>query len=320
MPSIIESIVGTPSSVPRHFWLVLDIPNTPDSFRAERDQKILTGLSHGRLEGVRGISDTKVILTDWWLMCRNAAIMMDANEVTRLNDIEQIPYGDADALVRDNMKLLARLFSKEGGSKSERFGVMQNVMQYFVRQIKLGSLKILHHTLDYYGAAFAVSDKWSTDDYEINSVRDLATYIYNTLVGVDKYKFQEVAEYDPQDFILPAREALLYCGSMYESEGEWLIHDSHFVVPQKSLMLVGVDLSILHSIEEWRQRDPDDWSMEAKKWRYERCDALLNAIKTHRLEEYYTLKFIDSNKFESIRGDLLYRRRVRREKAAQTND
>ena len=114
-------------ALPRFFWLVLDIRDRELADDDTRHRKQLSDIGSGQLEGVRGISDRKEIMMNWFMVGRNAAIFLPPSAIEQSNDIERIRYDDPDHLCENNLALIYRLFNKEKGGKYRHEQVMQTI-------------------------------------------------------------------------------------------------------------------------------------------------------------------------------------------------
>lgn len=309
--NLYEAIVGNGIS-PNYFWLVLDIPDR-DTANDERAEKILSDLETGTLHGIKGISDSKEILTNWWMMCRNAALMLDARSVIEMNDIEKIQYHDPDHLMNNNMALIYRLFDK----KTDKWGrdqLMLNVMQYTLSALKKINPAVAND-MEYYGAARVMCDKWRDDPANVNTVEQLADVMLDTLKN-DRNTQYGAKDTSINDIEAAVRAAVLHIGRVYEDEQEWVVHSESFKVPARTVMLVGVDMGIAQQYQDWlsaseEERDKIGSFFSIRKWAFERYHRLMQVIEKHHLRQRYTLRFIDSEKFENMRSVVTGRRRER---------
>ena len=299
MRNLSEAVIND-AVLPRFFWLVLDIPTyESDDGHVE---SLLTDLSHCRLKGVRGISDNKQILTNWFGIARNAAIFLEPEKVEPYNDIEQIKYNDPDALCADNLRLLFRIFDKESGEKYMAHDVMQNIL----RDVKTVAKSIDHnlaHLLNYYGPS-KIAMKWEEERTPINDTQSLAKFIYLSL--------KEFYEHETQDIELGtlktvARRAITTIGSTYADEGEWVVHSPELIFPMGSTMLVGCDMEAMARYDEWLT---DKSSIEWFAWedRMKSLKTLKTNIEHYGLDRHYKLKFIDAKRWDEMRTKLWNKR------------
>ena len=317
MSSLYEAIIGSAQS-PSQFWLVVNIPNhkSHDEDHSSHNQKLLMDLSKGELHGVRGISDSKEILTNWWLVGRNAAIYMNVEKVIALNDVEKVQYDNPDFLVQDNMSALYRIYSKEKRSRGDHSGVMLNLMQQVGQQLRKISANAFQH-FDYYGYYNAISFAWEEHhaEYHIQTVDDFAQVTYQIMTTAHKGEWENRVMRESLTFEQwkdAVRNALLFVGKLYSDEAEWLVHSPDFKIPPRSLMLVGIDFEARNAYQDWVDAGkPTDLNWQRLLWRLQNYDRLLAGIKQYRLEQFYTLKFVDAEKFETMRSVVNGRRRAK---------
>ncbi len=288
--------------LPRFFWVVLDIP----TYENDRTEKLLTDLGKGELNGLRGISDNKQILTNWFGVARNAAIFMNPEQISDQVDIERIPYEDPDALCANNLKILFRVFDKEKGGKYAAEGVMLNIVQYMEKYLKATEYNLAYQ-ISYYGPS-RIAELWRENPTGINSANDLTNWM------MEAFKKQKYASdaYDPANIKEAVWNALKYIGRTYEDEGEWIIQSSALHIPPKSIMLVGVDTNAMEKYDEWK-KDVESETNLGKWWGNDSglkgYDKLITNIKTHGIDKYYTIKFVDVRKWEEMRSKLWDRRK-----------
>jgi hypothetical protein len=277
-----------------YFWLVIDIPTqkTPHS------EKLLNDISNCRLEGVKGISDNKQILTNFFGVGRNAAIFLKAESILPYNDLFQIPYDDPDALCANNLAILARIFNKESG-KYARQGIMLNIMQYVAEFLKKTDIAT-HHTLVYYGVS-KIAYVWEDSTDQINNLDDLAAFITKT------YKSEYKQEANPSIIREACEKAITRIGSVYSDEGEWMVNSSELIYPVGSPLLLRVNQEAISLIPEW-EKNPDDWKWFNSEYSIKEMKNLLDVIHQYRLDKRYKIKYVDARKWDDMRANLWDRR------------
>lgn len=316
--NLFEAITNN-AAPPARFWLVFDIPTHYGD--DERSQARLADIARGSLTGVRGISDSKEILTGWWLIGRNAAVMMDASKVISTNDVEKISYDDPDHLCQDNFRLLYRLWDKEKDiTRGDKYdGMMANLVPYF-----LSGLKTIdpynQHYLDYYGLGNKAEQAWAANRqgvHDSDSAADLMYHFATTLF--DKWDNEKMVQsLKKEDFYKAMRLALTHVGRIYSDESEWLVHSPSFTIPQGSTMMIGVSMEAARQYQAWKadpESVPDAYSaLKTLTWfgrELEKHDALMKYIEDFRLRDRYKIAFVDARRFEDIRPAV----KVRRNKA-----
>lgn len=281
-----------------NFWLVIDIPQSPNP--SEREIEHLKGLANCHLKGVRGISDSKEILTNFFGVARNAAIFMKADRILPYNDLYQIPYDDPDALLAENMALLARIFNKEN-DRYARQGIMLNIAQYATRDAKKTN-QTLHHTLTYYGPN-RMADRWQESTDRIDDLKTLVDFFEKTY----RELYDDRNAVPRSDFEQICLGAIRYIGRTYSDEGEWIVRSDQLVYPVGCFMLVKVDTELMNMIPEW-EKNPDDikWFSRDSSLRY--MKNLLDNIRHYGLDRRYHIKYIDSKKWDDMRAHLWNKR------------
>lgn len=315
-------------SMPKKFWLVFDIPNRHmvGGDRAHEAEEILQGIQHGVLKGVKGISGSREIMTEWFHVGRNAALVMDASKVFDLNNVMRVNYADPDALLDNGMESLYRLFNRQQ-DRLGHLGLMQNLFRYFNSVINKVNYA-LGHDMNYYGFETRVADhyavqKMDSDAFTISSLDELTSYVISTcrdianeggtwrghLVGL----MDKIDENQIRDAL---RQAVINIGTTYSVESEWLVKNQSFKVPAGSILLVLADKSVQAKYGAW-MASPDDRSsmtkyMPSERFGLERLQHTLEVVEKYKLEDRYIIKLIDEMHFSKIRSDVMARRRARR--------
>lgn len=104
-----------PEEVPKYFYLCFD------SYNLDIKQ-----LQSQTLKGVKGISDTELIIKNWFTAGRDMILIMDGKKLVELNKLSKAMYSNPDYLVSNNMKALFRLWSQR-----DAMGLFQNFSGYF---------------------------------------------------------------------------------------------------------------------------------------------------------------------------------------------
>jgi hypothetical protein len=307
--------------LPKKFWLCFDVPcwKPNDEQQNERFEKQLADISSGELHGVRGISDTREIVLDWFLMARNACVVMDPNAVAAENDIEKIQYSDPEYLCANNMAALYRIWDKEsrvGNTNHE--GMYQNFAQYVIAAIKRQE-SWLGMSMQNNGVESRAARLWKEKPVGVNSVASAGQKFYDLVMEVAEreksgwsYWGNIKESLTPEICIAATRMAVEYVGKLYSNEGEWVVSSDRFHIPHNSIMMLGVDMETYHTFHDWKAGKIED-PFRQKAWRYENLERLLTAVEEYRLRDRYALRFVDARKFEAMRGDVMGKRRRRRE-------
>lgn len=275
-----------------YFWIVVNISDaeTPQG----RDHKELENLRDCHLQGVRGISNSKEILTSFFGVGRNAAIFLKGEKILPYNDLHPIPYDDPEALVENDLALLARLYNKEN-DKYARYGIMLNIIQMLTR-FATGNLK---HELSYNGNR--IPDAYQNAPVSISNLRDLAQFINKNLEDRDRLPLGEMIEI--------CRKTIKRIGETYSDEAEWIVNSPELVYPIGSIMLVRVNQKIMDMLPEW-ELDPDNFKWMPYEMTLRNHKRLLNNIQEYRLDKRYQIRYIDGQKWDSMREHLWSKRKT----------
>jgi hypothetical protein len=292
--------------LPKKFWLVIDIPVGIYGHQ-ETKQARLADIARGELTGVLGISDSKQIVTGWFMMCRNAVVLMDPEQVAERNDIEKIHYDDPDWLCRNNCAPLYRIWDKKT-NKWGHDGMMMNFAQYVIEL--MGSIdQNCAHMMSYNGFATKFAKEWQEHQTDINSASDAAHWFEEHFAILLK----QTGRYDPAEFKdidwnAAVRKALLKVGTMYSDEAEWLVMNPSFHIPKGSTMLIGINMEAAKLYPEWKN-SKGEFRWEMARYTLEAYEELMETIDKLRLADYYNITFVDGRKFERLRPEVMARRR-----------
>lgn len=291
---------------PKKFWLVFDIPNwekNPD----ERIMNRIRDIANGEFRGLRGISGSREIMTQMWMVARNAAVVMDSEAVLALNDIEQIRYDDVEYLCRNDFGILFRIFDQHGRYAREQ--VMMRIGDYLIKAMYTEN-KFIAQMLAHDGMPSRLGDEWMKYEKRIDGFDDAVKHLYPLLRSIKGGKFTQ-SPYDglsEELFRNALRKGLLLIGKTYSDEAEWIVHGDTFKIPPKSPLLVGVDFEVVRRYREW-QENPDKLEFRINGYRYENYDRLVRIIHENRLHERYRVKLVDARKWEEVRPQVMTRRR-----------
>ncbi len=302
--------------LPKKFWLVFNIPTEIRKNDSEwdqnantRDNKILNDVAKGQLNGVRGISASREILTDWFVNCRNATLVFDPAQLISVNDIEQVRYDDIDYLCENEFKVLYRLWDKE--KKPDHYGLMMNLGQYWNSNYK----KFNHNaeSLEYYGIATKLAYYWEdhASEYTISSFNDAVSAFQDMLLKVGYAN--KIDDYlpSPEELRESLWNALKQVGNIYKSEQEWIVKNSQLTVPKGSMLLLAVYPDIVRSYNEWKA-NPDNEKFMFTQYRYKSYQRLLEIVHTHNLHNIYKIKLINGERFLEHGPEVTRRRRERK--------
>ncbi len=309
-----ESVEGSPS-LPSKFWLVFDVPRKNYGHDDERNAAMIADIKAGTLHGVKGISETREIITQWLHVARNAALVMDAHSVAAVNKLQRIHYSDVEELSAKQMKILYRLLSKSQ-DKNGHYGLMQTLMTYAVRAMKDIDYNF-NHQMNYYGfesrVAGVYSEAYMAGGARIADFEDLCNYIYEAVKQVANeggtWRSHLAKEFEGLDKIKldqAVRQGVTFIGRMYEEEGEWIVDNDPFVVPNDSTLILLHDAETAANFNEWSKDTSITNSMN--KYRVEYHQGLLNVLEDGQLEARYNVRLVDSEKFAKVRSIVSDRR------------
>lgn len=299
----------TETDIPKFFWLVTDI----DKNRPDKVEQLVSG----KLEGIKGISDSKQIIVSWLGIARNTIVILPAKPFLKLNRVSRVMYDNPHYLVSKNLAATFRLFDKSQGKEQDWSTIIERILDYMQIAKKQGEISKGLGTIMYYINRGDLSSIWFGKIFKetkptINTVKDLAAWFKEASIQVAsdraeslvKYaKSTEVGEWEQLVF-----DALKHVGGMYESEGEWLVKDDSLTIPPGSTVLVALDMMPDEISEQANEihKDPSKRpSIMMSKLRDEvKQLKFIEWIKSFRLEQRYNFNFISMKKFHAYREKL----------------
>jgi len=232
--------------VPGVFWLVFrfSIDDIRGSTAAEY-------LAQGLLPGLKGISSDKRIILQWLNVARNAVLIMDGDDVVRLNNLTRVMYDNPEYLVSRDLEALYRIFNKDRAESYGRQGLMQVVVDYLIRAVlmdKEGRYNPDLHDFAYqanygYLSATRFGYHYAEAKPRIRNVRDFSVYLKRAAKDIaleEKrgYLLKVLDNIKLEEWMAVVRDGLKRVGDIYGDEGEWLVKSDTFVVPEGSRLLI----------------------------------------------------------------------------------
>jgi len=308
LEKVLIEVSYTQKDIPTVFWMVTSID--------EHSEKFLEQISTGKLKGVKGISGTKEIVTQWLGIARNAVIVIPAKKFLKLNNVSRIMYDNPHYLVSKNMTTLFRLFDRSPERDYDWFGLMQTVMGYVQwagKQSKPPSKSVA--TILYYIeygtlAATLYGSAYKDEKPNINSIKELAAWVQKTTIKIAENKGKWLVE-EAKDFPTSVWEnlivmALKRIGEIYKSEGEWMIKGDTMEIPNGSTIFIALDVdpkSISNQARQEYTQVPKQgaWPDPPKLQTEKRALRLIELTNKYNLSSRYQVNFISMEKFEKYR-------------------
>lgn len=198
-------------------------------------------LLQGELEGIRGISSSGWVVTNFLVRGRDSVLLMPQKEVIRLNKLERFQYDNPEFWMRDDMVRLKRLSGDMG--EESMWGYLRD---------SIGLTGIKRTDTPYY-YAFSITNMPRP---KVNSVRELATEVLRNLKAQDGP--DTIGDPDPADIARFkqwqselnvgevsewVRRAILDRAAVFKKEDEWAVEDSHLKVPRGSTVFLKPEIS-----------------------------------------------------------------------------
>jgi len=240
------------SDIPKEFTVVLNLDKDKD----------LQGLESRSLNGVVGISGKGHVKYDKISHMSNAILIMDANEVLKINKLSRVMYDNPDYFLSNDMKALYRVLdftSKEG--------ILQKINQWIFKYlIDDTSINIVHisiiigieilnnkinSTKDLWRScksaaniAIAKTEEYDTENnqyydeknfYSKNNINAL-NVIANSTYENFKYATQKAVENHIKE--------------KYDYEAEWIVKKGTLNIPSKSKLILMTKNDTIKKVEK----------------------------------------------------------------------
>lgn len=251
---VVEGGSYTYQDIPRFFYLVTHLP----AFKEEvpRFQRNVMGLQHGVLHGVKGISSSKEIISEFMIPgSRNTVVMMPGIELLKLNKFTRVNYDNPHYMLSNNMSALRRV---QGAYTSEKNEMMQRIsyeiLSYLRRNHSKGYLST-DFDMEIYNLKNCLSNlptelpgdvdttisgvksihKFIVDWLKTHCMRHVNTDLNGTTTFEPKIKMTPELSKNLYDVIYKSIQNMT---KKYQIEGEWINKGNILVVPPGSRMLI----------------------------------------------------------------------------------
>lgn len=293
-----------PGDVPPNFRVAIELYNYEGPIKATGEQ-----LARMELKGVKGISDKANISIHWFGMSREAMLVMNGEETIRLNKISRIMYDNPHYLMQNNMYALKRLYNDKS---ADNYQTIFNLFEYFFAAMrKMGKQEYAAFTynLGTHSAGYQeLARAWSkmAAHPKIDTIYDMAKWLKG--VGAPSLA-QEFAKSDFNKYIgkiwgefsqLPVNDlavilerGLKLVGTIYKSEGEWVMKGDVLKIPGGSRLFV------------MRPKIPEDTPQNRKmymhNYAFKGYDHATSAVKDYGLDKAYRVIFVNPARWEEIK-------------------
>lgn len=216
----------------KYYYLVLRL--TDDTLKS---------LSTGELKGLQGISTSTSIINSWFDI-RDLMLVMKREDVENCNKLTVVDYDDVDALVKDDLKLLRRLYDKcdnygvgsllyQGIRKTSYLNLKKNNRHgYYITSHKLAKL----HKKVRWGM-WKQYDNFDRDTHSLNNLKNIKDYndLLNKTLKLlnkksDRYTMDEI------DSML--KYTILGFANCFKHEQEVIVKDKSFTIPNNSTLFI----------------------------------------------------------------------------------
>jgi hypothetical protein len=206
---------------------------------------IIPQLAEGKLIGLKGVSDNKNNVEQWFIH-KDTMLVMNQDEVLKLNPhLEQLDYLNPDYMLSNGMNALFRVYQS---GKDDTRDVMQKIGNNFERLMKTHQKNQpfaddLSSFIGYYGSLFAELGQ----DKEINSLKDFQDFFYlllSELYPKKSYDIKKISHMLTREVCDELAEKIIkLCGYTFMNEHEWITNGYDFIIPQNSQLFISRNAS-----------------------------------------------------------------------------
>src|SRR5574343_524770 len=220
------------------------ISDVPDKFRVVFDlSDAFDDLSKGVMNGLKGISSSGDIEFQYLGVARDAMLVMDSNDVLKMNKATRIMYDNPKYLVSKNMEALYRIWDKRR-DKTGPGGVFFNIFEYIETVMKRNPSDNQYNKFAYDARYYGLNN-YGYDAGKvvpvINTIKDFTNFVKNVIENIFSKKTNNKYDLSYSDYEKLVLGALKIVGDVYKDEAEWVIKDNVLKVPRGSEIQVLVD-------------------------------------------------------------------------------
>jgi len=197
-------------------------------------------LCNGKFEKLKGISDNINIINSFFDI-RDVLLIMDKKKTDELNTLVKVDYDDVETLSKDNFKIMKRLTNDIDDYSLNSIiyqGFRKHTYYKYIKNVSMGDkLYKLIKKIDSvdYKKVFKYIDKNTHYIFDnINNIKtfeDFTNEVYNSLDNLD-YKYNPIIVKNILEYII------LTYALLFKHEGEILVNDEYFYVPENSTILI----------------------------------------------------------------------------------
>lgn len=285
--------------IPDQFYVVTDL-------RDLREQTDLTSM-----EGITGISDTGMIIMNFLGVARDVLFVMPGQDVVKLNSVSRIMYDNPHYLVSRGMDALYRIWQKSKESKYGFSSMMQNFLDYMKAAVKKHGGQDwgdVYYDLDYRNVYLdfdkvASPEKLKTSAESIMNLSDFTTWFLDAVQEFPDSRFRDgildIAYPKVYDMMAHTLDVV---STIYGDEGEWIIKDRSFRIPQTSRVIIS--LAQLDAYYRWLDDGLTDiekgFTMKYAMEHWEENQATIEALRS----AFQDVRLMDHGVYEKGRNQL----------------
>lgn len=228
----------------------------------EEDDRVFNSLLYSNLHGLQGIANHIKVIDIFLSYENDILLIMNKDEVNKINDIEKFKYYDVDYLVKDNLQKMKRVLNYTQSREASE--VMNHIMTTsklsmgkFKDNDRYNKLKKICSTESYEKLLKFLQDKiyfflggnrayrdwgYDRDDEDIFKIKNFEHLVSTVKDAIDTMDFEEESNDIPNYNEKMIRNLLEYkiigVSSYYADETEYIVNSSDFKIPEQSTLVI----------------------------------------------------------------------------------
>jgi hypothetical protein len=284
---------------PTKFWLVTRLPTSDREH--EQSMRALQDIANMELHGVKGISDSRQIMLNFFHTSGNCCLVMDPKAVFAANKIEKVAYDDPNYLCADNLRAIYRIWAKDPETKLGRTGMINNIVGYMTPTMKSINPNVAH-AIEYNNLGWKAGDEFDRLGFRPNSPQEFSQALYQSLLAAAK----EWNNWSTQDFETELRvediqvalvDALARLSKVFNDESEWLVNSPSLKIPRGSSLLLLRDKDVEAHYGAWKDGTLNSMLVSRYRYSFEAMAIVDRLIEENDLHSKYRIKFVDGMTF-----------------------
>ena len=215
----------------------------------ENGRRAIIGLLTGELVGLKGIANHTKVINVFLSYENDILLIMNKEDVNKINDIEKLKYYDVEYLVKDNFKKYKRVLGLKHSGNVLNHVMTSSNMGKFKDNDRYNKLKNICNTEPYkkLHEYLGGNINWFLEDEDLDLEGNWSGQNLDELVSIivgkmDNLVFDEMDDGMPNYSEKMIRNILEYkiigTSSYYADEEEYIVKSDTFKIPEQSTIII----------------------------------------------------------------------------------